>query len=43
MYATNYFETGILNVMKGITLTAPSQLFIGLFISNPTETGTAGT
>lgn len=43
MYATNYFETGILNVMKGVTLTAPSQVFIGLFISNPTETGVAGT
>lgn len=43
MYATNYFESGILNVLKGITLTAPSQLFIALFISNPTETGTAGT
>lgn len=43
MYATNYFETAILNVMKGITLTAPSKVYIGLYISNPTETGTAGT
>ena len=42
MYATNYFETAILNVMKGITLTAPSQVFIGLYINNPTETGAAG-
>lgn len=43
MYATNYFETAILNVLKGITLNAPSQVFIGLYISNPTETGGAGT
>ena len=43
MYATNYFETAILNVMKGITLTAPSKVYVGLYISNPTETGAAGT
>ena len=43
MYATNYFETAILNVMKGITLNAPSKVYIGLYINNPTETGAAGT
>lgn len=42
MYATNYFERGILSTMKGITLTAPSKIYIGLFLSNPGETGSAG-
>lgn len=43
MYATNYFETAFLNVMKGITFTAPSKVYVGLYISDPTETGQAGT
>lgn len=42
MYATNYLETAILNVLKGVTFTAPSQVYIGLYINNPTETGTSG-
>lgn len=42
MYATNYFETAFLNTMRGITLSAPSKLYIGLFISNPGDEG-AGT
>lgn len=42
MYATNYFERGILTTMKGVTLTAPSKIYIGLYLSNPGETGAAG-
>lgn len=43
MYATNYFETGVLNAMKGVTFAAPLQTYVGLYLNNPTETGTAGT
>lgn len=39
MYATNYLETGFLNVMKNITLNAPSQIYVGLYITNPTDEG----
>lgn len=42
MYATNYLEKGFLNTMKGITLTAPTNIYIALFLSSPTETGVAG-
>jgi hypothetical protein len=42
MYATNYFETGVLNAFNGVTFSAPSSLYIALFLSNPSETGTAG-
>jgi len=43
MYATDYLEENFLNVMKGITFTAPANLYLGLYLSNPSETGTAGT
>ncbi len=43
MYATNYFETGILNSMRGVTLTAPAKLYVGLFLTSPGETGAEGT
>jgi hypothetical protein len=43
MYATNYFETKILNIFSGTPCVAPSGLYVGLFLSNPTETGVAGT
>lgn len=39
MYATNYFETAFLNTMKNITFAAPSQIFVGLYITNPTDEG----
>ena len=42
MYATNYFEQMILNVLRGSTAAAPSACYIGLFLTNPGETGTAG-
>lgn len=43
MYATDYFEKAILNSMRGVTLTAPGTMFLALYLTNPTETGTAGT
>lgn len=43
MYASNYLETAILNLMRGSTLSAPTALYVGLFLSDPTDTGIAGT
>ncbi len=43
MYATDYFEKAILNSMRGVALTAPGTMYLALFLTNPTETGTAGT
>lgn len=43
MYASNYFENQMLDLMRGNTITAPSTVYLGLFISNPSDTGTAGT
>ena len=43
MYATNYFENLMVNLMRNQQITAPAQMYIGLFLSNPTDTGTAGT
>ncbi len=42
MYATNYFETQVLNTFNNTTFVAPSELYVALFLSNPTETGIAG-
>lgn len=43
MYATNYFETKILNALRGQTATAPSALYLALYLNTPGETGTDGT
>ena len=46
MYASNYLEEKILNLMRGSSggnFVAPSSLSLALFYSNPTDTGTAGT
>ena len=43
MYATNYFENAVLNVLRGQSASAPSAVYIGLYHSNPGETGAAGT
>lgn len=43
MYLSNHFETQILNTMRGTTLTAPSKMYLALFITDPTDTGAAGT
>lgn len=39
MYATNYFENALLNVLKNITFVAPQQVYVGLYITNPTDEG----
>ena len=39
MYATNYFETMILNVLNGVRAGAPSTVYVGLFLTNPGEAG----
>lgn len=40
---TNYLEEQLLKaVVNGETFTGPTALYVALFTSNPTETGTAG-
>lgn len=43
MYATNYFETMILNTLRGQTAIAPSALYLALYLSSPGESGREGT
>lgn len=43
MYATNNFENAMLNLMRGTSITAPSTMYLALFLSNPGDTGTEGT
>ena len=43
MYATHYFERKVLGVFSGTAFTSPSKLYVGLYLSNPTDTGIAGT
>ncbi len=43
MYATNFFEAAILNLMRGTAISAPTTMYLALFQSNPSDTGTAGT
>jgi hypothetical protein len=40
---TNAYETLVLNTMRGTTATAPASVYVALFLSDPTESGTAGT
>ncbi len=42
MYATNYFEQMILNTFRGSAAAAPSTCYLGLFMTSPGESGTAG-
>lgn len=42
MYATNYFESLVLNTLRGQTAPAPAALYLALFLNNPGETGTEG-
>lgn len=42
MFATHYFETRVLNTFRGTTLVGIGNLYCALFMSNPTDTGTAG-
>lgn len=43
MYATNYFESAILNLLRGVSITAPTTVYLALFLNSPTESGQAGT
>lgn len=43
MYATNYFENAMLNLMRESSITAPTTVYLALFLSNPGDTGTEGT
>ena len=43
MYATNYFENAMLNLMRGTSITAPATMYLALFLSNPGDDGTSGT
>lgn len=42
MYATNFFETKILNTFNNILAVGATDLYVALFLTNPTETGAAG-
>lgn len=43
MYASNYLEAAVLNAMRGQTFTAPSAVYVALYLSDPGEAGTSGT
>ena len=43
MFATKYFENLILNTARGQSVSAPLTLYLGLWLSNPGESGTDGT
>jgi len=40
---TNHFEREMLNTMRNTTAIAPASVHLALFLSDPTESGTAGT
>lgn len=40
---SNIFEALVLNTARGITAAAPATIYVALFLSDPTESGTAGT
>lgn len=42
MYLTNYSERALLNSFLGISWNAPSKVYLGLFLSNPTDSGHDG-
>lgn len=43
MYASNYFENLMLNLMRGQSIAAPGTFYLALFLSNPGDSGTEGT
>lgn len=43
MYASNFYENAALNLMRGQSVSAPSTLYLALFLSNPGDTGSEGT
>lgn len=42
MFACNFLENGVLNVLRGITFAAPAKCYLGLYLNDPGESGTAG-
>lgn len=43
MYATDYYEAKILNLLRGTSIAAPATVYLALYLNSPTETGAAGT
>lgn len=43
MYASNYFENLMLNLMRSQNITAPANLYLALFLSDPGDDGVSGT
>lgn len=43
MYASNYFENLMLNLMRSQSITAPAAMYLALFLSNPGDDGASGT
>jgi len=42
MFATHFFENMILNTFRDMTAVGIGNLFVGLFVTSPTDTGSAG-
>lgn len=43
MYACDYLENGVLNVLRGITFAAPANCYLALYLNDPGESGADGT
>lgn len=43
MYACDYLENGILNVLRGVTFAAPARCYLSLYLNDPGESGASGT
>lgn len=43
MYACDYLENGVLNVLRGVTFAAPAKVYLALYLNDPGEAGTNGT
>ena len=43
MNMTDYYETAMINTMRSITAPAPAAVYLALYLSDPTDTGTGGT
>lgn len=42
MYATDFFESKVLNTFRGVDFAGIRNVYVGLFINSPTETGVGG-
>ena len=42
MYACDYLENGVLNVLRGVTFTAPAKVYLALYLNDPGEDGASG-